>query len=123
MSFKALADQTKATGRFDRRAIMSMAIERTRRELAAFAAAGLARTFRQELPHQLRLVWQVVKTAMDRRTAERAAAALTTTERAARYFDLRAELAEGHIPPRSVQAAAFRAFAAELRNTQSQRAA
>jgi len=113
----------RASGRFDRRLIMAIAIRRTRAELAGFAALGLRRSWAAEFAHQLRLTWQVAKTAMDTLIAERLAATLTPSERAARTLELNAEIALGAIPPRPEEAAELRARAAALRNADMRRAA
>ena len=105
----------RATGTFNRRTIMEIAIGRTRYEIKAFAALGLRRTWRQEFGHQLRLVWQVAKTAMDSLVTERMLSAASPAERAARQLELRAEIAETSIPPRSARAAELRETAAVCR--------
>ena len=105
----------RTTGRFDCALIMRIALRRARRERDAFAAMGLPQAWPVLFAHELRLTWQVAKTAMDGLLAERRDAALTPFERAARTLDLRAELARAAIPPRETEAAEFSAQAAALR--------
>jgi hypothetical protein len=113
----------RATGRFDRALIMALAVQRTRGEIDGFATIGLVRTWAAEFPYQLRLTWQVAKTAMDALVAERLAATLTPAERAACTLELYADIAASAIPPRTDEAAELRRRAAALRATGLQHAA
>jgi hypothetical protein len=110
-----LINAIRASGRFDRTAIMRLALERARRECDAFAAIGLPQAWTVLFAHELRLVWQVAKTAMDGVIAARLAARTAPAERAARALELRAEIALGALPPRESEAADLRAEAAAVR--------
>lgn len=117
-TYADLRDAIRATERFPLSLIARFAAQRTRAELAAFQRMGIARTWRQEHAYSLRLTWQVAKSAMDSLIAEQIAAGLTPAERAARRFELAAEVAESAIPPRLTNAARFRALAAAARATE-----
>ena len=105
----------RTPGRFDCGLILRIALARARRERDAFAAMGLPQAWPVLFAHELRLTWQVAKTAMDSLVAERLNAALTAPERAARTLELRAEIAASAIPPRAAEAADLRAQAAAIR--------
>ena len=73
-NWQDLTNAIHASGRFDRAAIMAIALDRARRERDAFAAMGLPQAWAVLFAHELRLTWQVAKTAMDgvdRRAARR----------------------------------------------------
>lgn len=93
----------RTTGRFDCALIMRIALLRARRERDAFAAMGLPQAWPVLFSHELRLTWQVAKTAMDGLIAERLDAALTPIERAARTLELRADAAREGATTRGTQ--------------------
>jgi len=110
-----LRDAVRASGRFDRRHVMAVALRRARIERDAFMAMGLPQPWPILLAHELRLTWQVAKIAMDGLVAERIRARLSLAERTARALELRADLFDSAIPPRPVEAEALRAQAAAVR--------
>lgn len=114
-NWRDLKRAIRTTGRFDCRLIMTIAQGRARCERDAFATLGLPQRWPVLFAHELRLTWQVAKTAMDGLIAERLNAALTPTERAARTLELRAEICLSAIPPRETEATELRTNAAALR--------
>lgn len=110
-----LTSAIRSTGQFERATIMGLALARARRERDAFAAMGLPQPWAVLFAHELRLVWQVAKTAMDTVIAARLSEAMAPAERAARALELRAEVALAAIPPRASEAADLRAQAAAVR--------
>lgn len=115
-SWADLKSSIRRSGRFDRPMILRIALARARAEDKAFARMRLPQPWPTLLAHELRLAWQVAKTAMDGLLAERMRARLDPSERAARTLELHADLATTAIPPDPPKAAALRAQAARMRD-------
>ena len=107
-TYSDLKSSIRATGRFDLRLIMVLAAQKARQERDAYARLNIRRSYGKVLSDELRIVWQVAKTAMDGLATDRMIAAASPAERAARGFELRAEMAETSIPPCAERAAYLR---------------
>ena len=110
-TWQDLKTSVQTTGRCSTSLIMRLALIETRREIAACKAAGIRRTFREEIAYQLTLAWQRAKTYRDQAAHAKYLATVSPAERAARQLELRAELLETAIPPHTAEAADLRAQA------------
>jgi hypothetical protein len=108
-------DVVSEDGQINLRALMVVAVIKARSEREGCRKIGWERPWRDVLRFSLRLVWEGARIARACAVARAEIAVLPQYEQIARRFELKAELAENALPPRSVEAQKYHKFAREAR--------
>lgn len=116
-------DTVRANGSYDLRVIMQIAVSRTRAEVEGFARIGRPRSFRKLYVGEIKTVLRSARAIRASLIAGRENSNLSPTERRARRLEQQAEIAEGAIPSRNLEARALRLRAAQLRTPEFMMAA
>ena len=111
-SYAGLREHVRRTGRIDEAALREVAIVRATDEWLECDRKRIPASFYDLKNRYLAELREMAQAWLDEVKSERARAALSPEERHARHYELRAEIAEGSIPPRPAEARRFREAAA-----------